>query len=230
MNVDLREAVFRHLRAVRFYVDLPEVVARLVAATGTENIGKITCRDDRSFNTEARYVEDVSGMGVIPYAIYGGVMRFSGYCPEMPDRVLGFKSSPNVFHAETSVEAIRAGIVFRKNRLLKAGGHGMTCGWAGALELGHWQHTRLVVDGALSLRERSRRERWVPDGTLPFEIFPAFHHHCGTDATQQHSYAIDPEHDLVGKYSMDRVMRMSDMDFLEAEAPIILAQVLRQVL
>lgn len=226
MTVDLQEAVFRHLRAVGYYIELREVVARLIVETGTENIGKITCRDDRSFNAEARYVEDVSGLGVIPYPIYGGVMRFSKYCPEMPDHVLGFKSSPNVFHAEMVIEAIRAGIKLRQNRFVKAGGHGTKCGWAGALELGHWQHSRLVVDGALSLYDRARRELWVPPGTRPFKVLPAFHHHFGTNASQQHSFAINPEHDLVGKYSMDQVMRMNDQAFLEAEAPEVLAKVL----
>lgn len=223
---DLREAVFRYLRSVGFFIDLPPVVARLVEETQTPNIGKITCRDDRSFNTEARYVEDVSGIGVIPYPIYGGVMRFSEYCPEMPDSVLGFKSSPNVFHAETLAEAIRAGIKFRGNRLLKAGGHGISCGWASALDRGHWQHARLVVDGAQNLQQRCERERWVPDGTRPFRVFPAFHHHLGTETDNQHSYAINPGHDLIGKYSMDQVMCMSDRVFLEAEAPDVLSHVL----
>lgn len=219
----LRLLVYRYLRDVGYLTDLT------LAAPGNENVGKIACRDDRSFMTEAAWIEELHRkqgrhLAVMPLPIFGGAMRFSPYCPEMPDEVVGFKSAPNVFHCEIIVEAIRYGIKFRNNRLIKAGGHGLFCGWATALGLGLFQHTRLTIDGRNVVDDRSRREHWTNDGN--FEVFAAHHMDCRfSGEPQPRTYRLDHQHSLVTKYPMELTMnKLDDVRFLELEAPQLLKE------
>ncbi len=219
----LRLLVYQYLREVGYLSDLP------YASEGNENVGKIACRDDRSFMTEAAWIEELHRrkghkLAVMPLPMFGGAMRFSPYCPEMPDELVGFKSAPNVFHTEIVIEAIRYGIKFRNNRLIKAGGHGLFCGWATALNLGLFQHTRLTIDGRDVIEDRSRREHWVKDGN--FEVFAAHHMDCRYNGdAQPRTYGLDHEHPLVKKYSMELTIgTLDDRRFLEIEAPQLLRQ------
>lgn len=219
----LRLLVYKYLRQVGYLADLP------LASPGNENVGKIACRDDRSFMTEAAWIEEMHRqhgrhLAVMPLPMFGGAMRFSPYCPEMPDEVVGFKSAPNVFHCEIVVEAIRYGITFRKNHLIKAGGHGLFCGWASALGLGLFQHTRLTIDGRNVLEDRSRREHWSSDGT--FEVFAAHHMDCRHNGEPKaRTYRLDHRHPFVSKYPMELTMsNLDDRRFLEIEAPDLLKE------
>lgn len=219
----IRLLVYQHLREVKYLADLP------LASRDHENVGKIACRDDRSFMTEAAWIEELHQrnnrhLAVMPLPMFGGAMRFSPYCPEMPDEVVGFKSAPNVFHCEIIVEAIRYGISFRNNRLVKAGGHGLFCGWATALGQGLFQHTRLTVDGRNVLAERSHREHWTKDDH--FEVFAAHHMDCRYDGKPEpRTYRIDHDHPLVTKYPMELTMStLDDRRFLELEAPQLLKE------
>jgi len=219
----LRLLVYRYLREARYLDELG------LADEDNENVGKIACRDDRSFMTEAAWIEELHRqhgrkLAVMPLPMFGGAMRFSPYCPEMPDEVVGFKSAPNVFHCEIVVEAIRYGITFRNNHLIKAGGHGLFCGWASALGLGLFQHTRLTIDGRDVLHDRSRRERWTKDGK--FEVFAAHHMDCRLNGeAKARTYQLNHEHPLVTKYSMELTMaNLDDRRFLEIEAPHLLKE------
>ncbi|GEM_PF-1521829 len=216
----LGELVFLHLRQGPhpYFLDLTK------GEEEAENLGKITCRDDRTFLKEALHTELVSEAGVIPYPIYGGAMRYSSHCPEMPAGVLGFEMSPNADHCAKTIEEIRAGIVVRGNRLLKAGGHGLRCGWASALKVGVWQQTRLIIDGRCALKSQALREEWVKKDQGEYKIFPAYHvtrqqNHARLDRT----YRLDHTHQLVKKYTMWQVMdSLTDRRFLELEAPQVL--------
>ncbi len=217
----LRLLVYQYLREVKFLTDLP------LADEGNENVGKIACRDDRSFMTEAAWIEELHRqhgrkLAVMPLPMFGGAMRFSPYCPEMPDEVVGFKSAPNVFHTEVLIEAIRFGIKFRNIRLIKAGGHGLFCGWATALNLGLFQHARLTIDGRDVIEARAHREHWVADGN--FHVFAAHHMDCRyNDEPKARTYGLDHDHPLVKKYSMELTMdTLDDQHFLEIEAPHLL--------
>lgn len=219
----LRFLVYKYLREVNYLTDLP------YAKAGNENVGKIACRDDRSFMTEAAWIQELHEkkghkLAVMPLPMFGGAMRFSPYCPEMPDELVGFKSAPNVFHTEVLVEAIRFGIKFRNNRLIKAGGHGLFCGWASALGLGMFQHTRLTIDGRDIIEARSQREHWTTDGN--FEVFAAHHMDCRYDeAPQARTYGLDHDHPLLKKYPMELTMEtLDDRRFLEIEAPHLLKE------
>lgn len=219
----LRLHVYRYLREVGFLAELT------LASEGNENVGKIACRDDRSFMTEAAWIEELhrqhgGKLAVMPLPMFGGAMRFSPYCPEMPDEVVGFKSAPNVFHCEIVVEAIRYGIRFRSNHLIKAGGHGLFCGWASALGLGLFQHTRLTIDGRNVLKNRSRREHWVKNGE--FEVFAAHHMDCRFNGeAKPRTYRLDHRHPLITKYPMELTMgTLDDRRFLEIEAPQLLKE------
>jgi hypothetical protein len=219
----LRFLVYKYLREVNYLTDLP------YAKAGNENVGKIACRDDRSFMTEAAWIQELHEkkghkLAVMPLPMFGGAMRFSPYCPEMPDELVGFKSAPNVFHTEVLVEAIRFGIKFRNNRLIKAGGHGLFCGWASALGLGMFQHTRLTIDGRDIIEARSQREHWTADGN--FEVFAAHHMDCRYDeAPQARTYGLDHDHPLLKKYPMELTMEtLDDRRFLEIEAPHLLKE------
>lgn len=219
----LRLLVYKYLRDVNYLTDLP------LAEEGNENVGKIACRDDRSFMTEAAWIEELhrqkgKKLAVMPLPMFGGAMRFSPYCPEMPDELVGFKSAPNVFHTEIVIEAIRFGIKFRNNRLIKAGGHGLFCGWATALGLGLFQHTRLTIDGRDIIQNRADREHWVTDGN--FSVFAAHHMDCRyTDEPHARTYGLDHEHSLLKKYPMELTMsKLDDRGFLEIEAPHLLEE------
>lgn len=219
----LRFLVYKYLREINYLTDLP------YAKAGYENVGKIACRDDRSFMTEAAWIQELherkgQKLAVMPLPMFGGAMRFSPYCPEMPDELVGFKSAPNVFHTEVLVEAIRFGIKFRNSRLIKAGGHGLFCGWASALGLGMFQHTRLTIDGRDIIEARSQREHWTKDGD--FEVFAAHHMDCRYDETPQaRTYGLDHQHPLLKKYPMELTMdTLDDRRFLEIEAPHLLKE------
>lgn len=213
---DLGVLVFQHLRRVGYMSDL------LRQKRTVENIGKITCGDDRSFMRESKYSQKVSGAEILPYPIFGGAMRCSPYCPEMSDKVLGFKTSPNAIYVQLLVESIRSGIVVRGNRLLKAGGHGLHCGWATSLGLGIWQSTRLIQHGCLTLQGRCKRENWVTEGE--YEIFPAYHATLSRRGRRvDRTYGLECQHPLVEQYSMLEILGMSDRRFLELEAPEMLA-------
>lgn len=220
----LRLLVYRYLREVKYLTDLP------YASEQHENVGKIACRDDRSFMTEAAWIEELHRrkghkLAVMPLPMFGGAMRFSPYCPEMSDEVVGFKSAPNVFHTEIVVEAIRYGIRFRHNHLIKAGGHGLFCGWATALGLGLFQHTRLTIDGRNVIHDRAHREHWTKGET--FEVFAAHHMDCRYNGdAQPRTYGLDHQHPLLKKYPMELTMtNLDDQRFLEIEAPHLLKQV-----
>ncbi len=219
----LRLLVYQYLREVGYLTDLP------LAAAGNENVGKIACRDDRSFMTEAAWIEELhrqkgKKLAVMPLPMFGGAMRFSPYCPEMPDEVVGFKSAPNVFHCEIVIEAIRYGIKFRHNHLIKAGGHGLFCGWATALNLGLFQHTRLTIDGRNVIDERAKREHWTKGED--FEVFAAHHMDCRFNGEPQaRTYGLDHNHPLIKKYPMELTMsNLDDRRFLEIEAPHLLKE------
>ncbi len=225
----LRMLVYRYLR------DQQYMVALSLASTEHENVVKIACPDDRSFMTEAAWIEQLHAksdrkIGVMPNPMFGGAMRFSPYCPEMLDQQVGFKNSPNSAHCQITVEKIRYGIRFRNVRLAKAGGHGLYCGWAAELGLGFFQHTRLTIDGRNVLKRRAHVERWLqahPDPNMhgkEFQVFPAHHMDCCTDgATKPRTYALDHTHHLVRKYPMELVMSdLNDQRFLEFEAPHLL--------
>ncbi len=217
----LRLIVYQYLRDVGYLCELS------LATDGHTNVVKIACPDDRSFMTEASWIEDLHRkhdrqLAVMPRPLFGGAMRFSPFCPEMPDNVVGFKNSPNVFHCEMTVEAIRYGIRFRGVHLAKAGGHGLFCGWASALGLGLFQHTRLTIDGRNILKARSIREQWVKQGE--FEVFAAHHMDCRFEGTETpRTYGLDHRHPLVRKYPMELTMEnLDDRRFLEIEAPQLL--------
>ncbi len=217
----LRLLVYQYLREVQFLTDLP------YADESNENVGKIACRDDRSFMTEAAWIEELHRrkghkLSVMPLPMFGGAMRFSPYCPEMPDELVGFKSAPNVFHSEILTEAIRFGIKFRSNHLIKAGGHGLFCGWASALGLGLFQHTRLTIDGRDIIEARSKRENWTNGGD--FTVFAAHHMDCRYNGEpQSRTYGLDHNHPLLTKYTMELTMEtLDDRRFLEIEAPHLL--------
>lgn len=219
----LRLLVYRYLREVKYFDELT------LASEGNENVGKIACRDDRSFMTEAAWIEELHRkndrkLAVMPLPMFGGAMRFSPFCPEMPDELVGFKSAPNVFHCEIVIEAIRFGIRFRSNHLIKAGGHGLFCGWATALGLGLFQHTRLTIDGRNVIKDRSRREHWTKDNE--FEVFAAQHMDCRFNGEkEQRTYRINHHHPLVAKYPMELTMgNLDDRRFLEVEAPHLLKE------
>lgn len=227
VDEQIRELVFQYLRSVGYFDDLTP------APKGTTNIGKLTCRDDRSFAHEFNYLQELNQapdqdpsqpspkVGVIPYGIYGGVMRFSPYCPEMSDTKLGFKLSSNRIHCETLTEAIRIGVVVRGNRLLKAGGHGLQCGWANGLGIGVYQNTRLIMDGRTRLKARANRERWVPGGE--YQIFPAYHVKREGSKHNGRTYFLNRQHDLALRYPMEQVMEtMTDRRLLELHAPHML--------
>lgn len=214
----IRELVFHHLRQQSTYFkDLTK------AEEYAENIGKITCRDDRTFMRETQYTEKFSEAAVIPYPIYGGAIRFSPDCPEMPDGVLGFHLDPNAEHCDKLIQEIRAGIPVRGNGLLKVGGHGLHCGWAKALKLGVWQQTRLIIDARCVLKARSIREEWVKNGG-EYKMFPAYHVTRQLNGERlDRTYRLDHTDALVNKYPMNQVMElMSDERFLELEAPHLL--------
>lgn len=223
VNRQLRLSVYKYLRDQEYMVDLG------LASNEHNNVVKIACPDDRSFMTEAAWIEQLHRqngreIGVMPNPMFGGAMRFSPYCPEMPDELVGFKSAPNVFHTEIVIEAIRFGIKFRNNRLIKAGGHGLFCGWATALGLGLFQHTRLTIDGRDIIQNRADREHWVTDGN--FHVFAAHHMDCRyTDEPKARTYGLDHEHPLLKKYPMELTMsKLDDRGFLEIEAPHLLKE------
>lgn len=219
----LRLLVYRYLRDVGFLMPLK------LAPDGHHNVVKIACPDDRSFMTEASWIEDLHKrhnrrLSVMPRPLFGGAMRFSEYCPEMPDEVLGFKSSPNVVHCQVTIEAIRSGIRFRSVHLAKAGGHGLFCGWATALGLSLFQHTRLTIDGRQVIKDMAKRQRWVKDGE--FEVFAAHHMDCLPDGTESpRTYALNHRHPLIERYTMEMTMDLlCDRRFLEIEAPDLLRE------
>lgn len=201
------------------------------------NLVKIACPDDRSFMTEASWIEELHEqhnreIGVMPNPMFGGAMRFSEYCPEMPDDYVGFKCSPNAVHRLVAIEKCRFGISFRGARLVKAGGHGLFCGWASALGLGFFQHTRLTIDGRRKLKEQAKREHWLaahPDPAVrdqKYQVFAAHHMDCTFEGQEApRTYGLDHHHKLVQMYPMELVMeRLTDLRFLELEAPHLLKQ------
>ncbi|MBI5404604.1 MAG: hypothetical protein HY976_00085, partial [Candidatus Kerfeldbacteria bacterium] len=176
----LRLLVYKYLRDQEYMVELA------LASDEHTRVVKIACPDDRSFMTEAAWIEQLHKqhgreMGVMPNPMFGGAMRFSPHCPEMLDQQVGFKNSPNSAHCQITVEKIRFGIRFRDVRLAKAGGHGLFCGWASELGLGFFQHTRLTIDGRNVLKRRAHVERWLdahPDPAMhgkEFQVFAAHH-------------------------------------------------------
>lgn len=223
----LRLLVYRYLRQVGYLAPLE------LASDGHHNVAKIACPDDRSFMTEASWIEDLHRqhdrmLSVMPRPLFGGAMRFSPYCPEMPDSMVGFKNSPNAFHCEITVEAIRYGIRFRGVHLAKAGGHGLFCGWASALGLGLFQHTRLTIDGRNVLKARSLRERWTKDDE--FQVFAAHHMDCRHNGDgDPRTWGLSHKHPLVKKYPMELTMEnLDDRRFLEIEVPDLLREHERQ--
>jgi hypothetical protein len=219
----IRLLVYQYLRNCGYFTQLS------LASDGHNNVAKIACPDDRSFMTEASWIEDLHKqhdrkLSVMPRPMFGGAMRFSPFCPEMPDQAVGFKNSPNVIHCQTTVEAIRYGIHFRGVHLAKAGGHGLFCGWATELGLGLFQHTRLTIDGRNVLKSRAQREQWVKDGE--FQVFAAHHMDCRFDGKEQaRTYCLHHKHPLVKKYPMELTMEnLDDRRFLEIEAPHLLKE------
>lgn len=231
VNRQLRLSVYKYLRDQEYMVDLG------LASNEHNNVVKIACPDDRSFMTEAAWIEQLHRqngreIGVMPNPMFGGAMRFSPYCPEMLDQQVGFKNSPNSAHCQITVEKIRYGIRFRNVRLAKAGGHGLFCGWASELGLGFFQHTRLTIDGRNVLKRRAHLEKWLdahPDPQMrgkEFQVFAAHHMDCCCDGSAApRTYALNHAHRLVGKYPMEFTMEMlDDRRFLELEAPHLLKE------
>lgn len=230
LNIDdpsvqkMRMLVYQYLRSQHYFCGLA------LASDDHNNVVKIACPDDRSFMTEASWIEDLHRqhdreMGVMPGPMFGGAMRFSPYCPEMPDESVGFKNSPNAIHCQVQVEKIRYGIRFRKVRLVKAGGHGLFCGWASELGLGLFQHTRLTIDGRNVLKEQARRQQWLKNGQ-DFQVFAAHHMDCRCDGeAKPRTWALDHKHRFVTKYPMELTMEtLDDRRFLEIEAPHLLKE------
>ncbi len=220
----IRLLVYKYLRDQNYLCHLE------LASDGHKNLVKIACPDDRSFMTEASWIEDMHRLqqrelGVMPGPMFGGAMRFSPYCPEMLDQSVGFKNSPNAIHCQVTVEKIRYGIHFRKVRLVKAGGHGLFCSWATELGLGLFQHTRLTIDGRNELKARAKREGWLGKGQ-EFQVFAAHHMDCRFDGgSKAATYQLDHKHMLVTKYPMELTMaNLDDRRFLEIEAPHLLKE------
>lgn len=219
-----RLLVYKYLRDSGYFTELT------LATDNHSNVAKIACPDDRSFMTEASWIEDLHKQhdrkfAVMPRPMFGGAMRFSPFCPEMPDHAVGFKSSPNVIHCQVTMEAIRYGIRFRGVHLAKAGGHGLFCGWATELGLGLFQHTRLTIDGRNVLKAQAQREQWVKDGG-EFQVFAAHHMDCRFDGAElARTYCLHHKHPLVKKYPMELTMEnLDDRRFLEIEAPQLLRE------
>jgi hypothetical protein len=74
----------------------------------------------------------------------------------------------------------------------------------------------LLLDGAKRLEKMAAENQWGP-----FEIYTTYHEHyqIGEGAEPHHrTYPIKRSHEVFTKYSLERIMAMSDEEYLRLEA------------
>lgn len=221
----MRVLTYLHLRRIGLLMD-----RRMLDPNAHPFVGMILCRDGRTFMDETHSDRTVEGISIIPFPMFGGVIRWSRHCPEMPDSVFGFKTSPNTIHTQSTTEAIRIGMALFKNRLLKGCIHEnwvqneLGCGWGLRLKLGLFQMVRLGADGRAEIKHESVFRSWVSEGE--FEVLAPLKLMLIVNGKRVNvTTIIDPHHPLIERYNVAITLTVfDDRRFLEVEAHDLLRE------
>ncbi len=202
--ITIAEAVLRILRREQMLTEL--------RPCNSGGVVDVMCPDHGCFWHATGYIRETHQEPMTPLTILGGAMRMSPLCPR-PYNLPIWQVKIQEFHA--ALRLVNA----RKARF---DAHGDRCRWAAEQSLGIIHRIWLNVDARFRARRAADREKWFENEEL--EIFCTFHRKCADAEGKEHqlTYLTDHKHELLKRWPINRIMSLTDRDFVAAMDPELL--------